>query len=161
MWKCQECPARYVKCNGCGKVGHYKRVCRSSDKVQEVHQEFLGAIYSGSENQWDATVRISGKSVKFRIDTGAEVTVFSDSTHKDIGSPRLEQPDRILRGPSNRKFPVLGLFVQTEKKNCCHRVTKLHVPRLAIESLEILARIRNIPRKNPKEKFPSYCIRER
>ena len=133
------------KTPGCDKVGHYKRVCCSSDKVQEVHQEFLGAISSGSKNQWDVTVRISGKSLKFRIDTGVEVIVISDSTHKDIGCLPLEQPDRILRGPSNRKLPVLGSFVadlQTEKKDRVYVIKKLHVPLLgrpAIESLEILA----------------------
>ena len=104
----QHCPARDVKCQGCGKVGHYKCVFRSAGKVQEVHQEFLGAVSSGSKNQWDATIHVSGTSVKFKIDTAAEVTVISDSTHKAIGSPPLEQPDRIIRGPSNRKLPVLG-----------------------------------------------------
>ena len=163
----QQCPAREAKCKACGKVGHYRIVCRSSSKLREVYQEetvFLGAVTEDSKGQWDATICVNGTSVKFKIDTGAEVTVISDSAHKTIGSPPLEKPDRILRGPSNRKLPVVGAFMadlQTEKKVCQHRVyvvKNLHTPLLgrpAIESLEILARIGSTTvKQTPKEKFP-------
>ena len=162
----QQCPARDAKCKGCGKLGHYERVCRSSaDKVRVVQEEFLGAISSGSKNQWDAVIRVNGTSVKFKIDTGAEVTVIPETTHKAIGSPPLKKPDRVLRGPSNYKLPVLGWFeanLQTEKSQCCHNlyvVRSLHIALLgrpAIESLGILARIGTVSNtKTLIEKFSS------
>ena len=37
----QQCPARDVKRNSCGKIGHYSRVCRSSEGVKEVKSESM------------------------------------------------------------------------------------------------------------------------
>ena len=43
----QHCPARDVSCRKCGKKGHYQSVCRTSTKVDNIHQ-------SGSSNNADA-----------------------------------------------------------------------------------------------------------
>ena len=37
--KREECPAKSVECHLCGKVGHYKRVCRSKNQVNEMYQD--------------------------------------------------------------------------------------------------------------------------
>ena len=103
----QQCPAREDKCKACGKLGHYRLMCRSPGKVREVHQgeeeaAFLGAVSEHSSCKWEVIVSLNGVPVKMKIDTGAEVTVISKAVHEAVGSPPLQKADRILKGPSNK-----------------------------------------------------------
>ena len=97
------------------------------------HSPWYIAISSGSKNHWAVRDQVRGTPVQFKINTGAEVTLIFDSTHEAVGSQPLKKSDRILRGPSNCKLPVLGWFeadLTTEMKTCSQKlyvVNKLHV----------------------------------
>ena len=104
-----------------GKQGHFKSVCRSSAPVRGVQADksssdddiSLGVVTSedsASHNPWSVTLQLNSVPVKFHIDTGAEVTVISESIYKKVGSPSLCEPDQTLRGPSNQTLPVKGKF---------------------------------------------------
>ena len=82
------CPAKDITCNNCHKKGHYQSVCRStkhnSNKVHEKEDEndeifFLGEINSDSKDYWTAQIEVNGHTTLFKLDTGAAVTVLSDS----------------------------------------------------------------------------------
>ena len=117
----QHCAAHEATCHKCGKQGHFKFVCRSSIPVIGVQANksspdddiFLGVVTSEdsiSHNPWSVTLQLNSVPMKFHIDTGAEVTVISESVHKKVGSPSLCEPDQTLRGPSSKTLPVKGTF---------------------------------------------------
>ena len=103
----QQCPARDAVCHKCAKHGHFQSVCRSTAKVGEVQldsprvgEAFLGTPTKQGDDQnsslWAVTVSLNGKPIQFEIDTGAEVSVISQKAHREIGSPKLYRPQRIL-----------------------------------------------------------------
>ena len=114
----QSCPARTAVCHKCSRKGHFQSVCRSASNVAEIRENtdpsdpFLGVVDANtvSNNPWRLTVNLNGVETEFDIDTGAEVSVISESRHKKVGSPSLSRPDRTLKGPSNQCLPVTGQF---------------------------------------------------
>ena len=72
-------------------------------------------IYTGS-NMWKLSLLLNGVHTEFDIDTGAEVSVISESQHQRIGSPFLSPPGKRLRGPSNYSLPVTGCFTGVLKR---------------------------------------------
>ena len=78
-----KCPANKSKCHKCGKLGHFKKVCRSrgvkaveldnSDYVPSSSQQsgyFLGTVSSNfNSTKPMIDVLVNGVNVKFRVDT--------------------------------------------------------------------------------------------
>ena len=117
----QQCPARDAVCHKCAWKGHFKSMCRSTAKIQEVQLEnagstaeeaFLGHLtqQGASPSPWAVTLFLNGKPIQFEIDTGAEVLVISQRAHQEIGSPTLQPPQRTLQGPCNHAVPAKGQF---------------------------------------------------
>ena len=77
-----------MSCHKCTKVGHYARVCQnvlasSDSRVQEISQNLyiMGEVVD-DKLSWHANVVVQcrGKqeSVRFKLDTGASVTVLAE-----------------------------------------------------------------------------------
>ncbi|CAJ1061415.1 uncharacterized protein K02A2.6-like [Xyrichtys novacula] len=156
-----ECPANDAQCRGCGKKGHYQRVCRSKAVVACIEEEeeksfFLGSV-SCENNMWAADVQIKGKVLKFKLDTGADVTAISESDLKDLfpgaQMPILNKPEKPLLGPGKIQLEVAGYAKmqltykakQTEEK--VFVVKNLSTPLLglpAITALGLLIRVDSV-----------------
>ena len=170
----QGCPAKNATCRRCGKLGHYASECRTKS-VQEISTEdtsdnevFLGAIQQAdSENDpWKVELYIEGCLVRFKIDTGADVTVIPKSLLSRLPSQALTPAKKALVGPNRSKLPLLGCFkakLQKQKKETYEEVyvvPNLQTPLLgkpAIFALGLAARVDNItePGKEPTKAFPS------
>ena len=149
----EHCLVKDAVCRRCTKRGHYQAVCRSPAKVGELHSQddvFLGQVGNQNNNPWTVTLQLNGSPVEFCIDTGAEVTVISEATYRQVGSPKLEPPQRMLRGLDNHILPVRGLLTGQLKKgdkmatDAVYLVTGLHKPLLgrpAIEKLDLISRV--------------------
>ena len=48
--------------------------------------------------------------IQFKLDTGAEVTVISETAFANIKNTQLQRASRILLGPARQKLEVLGQF---------------------------------------------------
>ena len=73
------CPAKDATCHKCNMRGHWGAVCRSQKTVGEVEEDdyaFLGEIGSGSNGGfWSVDLRLNNSTVRFKIDTGVDVTI--------------------------------------------------------------------------------------
>ncbi|KAL5503306.1 hypothetical protein EMCRGX_G010234 [Ephydatia muelleri] len=67
------------------------------------------------ERPWFVTLQLQGISVRFKIDTGADVTVIPESVFKRIRNANLMHSDRILCGPAKNALHVIGQFNATLK----------------------------------------------
>ena len=125
----QECPAKDSKCNKCFKKGHWAKACKSQlkKKVEEVYscpevelegEFFLGQltkvdmVEGNSKESWKAEVKLNEHAVKFKVDTGADVTVIPPNIyHSLVPKPSLSKCDKMLMGPCKHKLCCLGSFI--------------------------------------------------
>ena len=111
------CPAKNVKCNKCNKPGHYARCCKTKQLTEvscryknesESSEEefFIGTITNHKDDprRWFVQLPVNGHSVKFKIDSGADVSVMSLSTYENM----LEVP--VLRPTTHRLKGVNGVL---------------------------------------------------
>ena len=117
------CPARNAKCHKCGKKGHYASCCpnsRSRGSVREVTVPendsdvcFLGAVSSKmtSDRPWEVKLKVAGRLVPFKLDSGADVTIMSETCYKSLKSqPSLIPTDVYLVSVGSR-LKCTGKFV--------------------------------------------------
>lgn len=90
----RKCPAYGKNCNYCQKLGHFASMCRTrSKRIQQVEQESSdeeSAAHSlntiriscivTSRIQWFQQMQISGASIQFKIDTGADANILPIAT---------------------------------------------------------------------------------
>ena len=106
----------------CAKKGHWKTVCRSK-KVNEVltdndmEELFLGEVIDAVEanqlNLWKADIAINDKIIKFKIDSGADVSVLPYHVYNKLKKQtelELEPTNKVLLGPCNYKLNCIGKF---------------------------------------------------
>ena len=170
----QSCPARDAVCHNCKKKGHYSSQCFSAKsgtgvtKTNTVYDtlydtSYLTAVAAGqSTTSWTTTVALNGHETAFKLDTGAEVTVISDSTLNSFGvqDRELQSSYKRLCGPDNRPLEVVGELSGTleyKGRSCVHPVyvvrelqqNLLGLP--AIQSLHLLAQVDAVGMSIPNE----------
>ena len=132
----QACPAKDATCKKCKKKGHFQTVCRSSalptkkvweleeDEEQEEGDEvlFLGEIQT-TGGGWTAQLGVNSQNTRFKLDTGAAVTVIGTNTTW-LKDQKLVKPKQTLRGPGNIQIPVIGMF----QANLSYRRRKVTEP---------------------------------
>lgn len=171
-----QCPAKNVVCHTCSKKGHFQKVCRKATSVnavgfadEEPNGLFLGSVEAGT-NPWSVDLEIRNQKVRFKIDTGADVSVIPHQTYTAIMGPdgerALAQTDKPLFGPGGGCLSVAGVTKETLKKgeHTCQEdlyvVRGLHTPLLgrpAITKLGLVARLDTIDTQTLKETYPSLC----
>jgi len=117
------CPARNAECGQCGETGHYQKKCwnkprknfRSSKNVKSLDADpvtyaFLGSVDSSSEDKdFHSTLLVNGVEIEFKVDTGADVTVMSESHYRLVSKVPLQRPDVQLKAANKLPFKVLGM----------------------------------------------------
>ena len=132
----KSCPAKEAVCRGCGKRGHYKRICKSvkvsivrTESSKKENSMFLGAVTNYVSKPWMVSLKLNSKNTEFCIDTAAEVSAIS------VG---LESASRF-RGMLQKGDQIVQEDIYVVKN--------LHISLLgrpAIEKLHILARIGSV-----------------
>lgn len=169
-----QCPAKDVTCHTCGKRGHYSKVCKTVKSVHAIETErcndapiFLGSVDAGSD-PWYADLTIRNHKVRFKIDTGADVSAIPAQMYYCINQNETElcKPDRPLFGPGGTPLHVLGMCRETLCKGeqviqeNVYVIKDLHIALLsrpASVKLNLVSRADSIDMKVLNENYPKLC----
>ena len=178
----QECPAKDSKCNKCFKKGHWAKACKSQlkKKVEEVYScsevELEGELFLGQltevdrvegnlKESWKAEVKLNKRTLKFKVDTGADVTVKPPNIYYSlVPKPSLSKCDKTLMGPCKHKLCCLGNFTAKLRvddkviRELIYVVKDLERPLLgrdAAEELKLINRVDTLSSDDFKTKMAS------
>ena len=70
---------------------------------------YIDALSQAAES-WKVKLRVSGRVIEFKVDTGAEVTAISDTAFGTMRKQTLKAPTKVLYGPARTALNVLGQF---------------------------------------------------
>lgn len=165
-----QCAAKNVVCHNCGKLGHYAKVCKSASGVNAVTEDsssiFLGTVEAG-DDPWTVDIGIRDSKVRFKIDTGADVTVMPEQVYEKLvqsGSEhKLISPCKPLFGPGRVPLEVKGAvrevlcYGDRTVTEDVYIVKNLHtslLSRPASVKLNLVARVDSISLDTVKESYP-------
>ena len=74
---------------------------------------------------WMVSLKIRGREIAFKVDTGAAVIAISNEYHELLGKPKLHKSTKSLQGPDNQSLNVVGQFEENISHNC--KSTKQHI----------------------------------
>ena len=89
-----KCPAKDATCHRCQRKGHYSAMCYAktistvSEDASSLDTAFLDSASTDQENAWFADVQMGEQeTLKFKLDTGAEVTAISHHAYQLLSEP--------------------------------------------------------------------------
>ena len=115
------CPARESRCFNCRKVGHFCGVCKSTKSIEAISKHpdpevaSLGEV-TKNDDPWTSTVAMEAMGIQcraevfFKLSTGADVTLISQSDYRRAGSPSLDASTKRLVGANDNVLQALGKF---------------------------------------------------
>ena len=122
-----DCPASQAKSTGCGKTGHFSKVCRSAKQVREVVPEVVVLMTSSDlanvadRIQCNMTIETaSGESAtcELLVDTGSSVSIKSETLYNrhfsacPLTLPEVKKSSHLLK----REYPSAWML----KSYCFH-----------------------------------------
>lgn len=136
----RNCPAYGKKCDKCGKLNHFAKVCRTKTKkrTDEVNtesereseeeksklseeanateetdgeqKEFFIGAVEKGEPPWRVDLELEGRKINFKIDTGADVNVMSKATWLKLNKPKLNSTKNVKLVSPGGGMKTLGQF---------------------------------------------------
>ena len=133
--------------------------------MEEDENLFLGEIGTETNNTfWSVDLILNNAQVRFKIDTGADVTVIPDKIYEALRpTPTLVKSSKTLFGPDHTSLPVRGCFVgkiQKGDKTTEQEIFVVNGTRNAllgppaIETLAIVQKVDAVEATNLNAKFP-------
>ena len=170
----ERCPAAGAVCHTCHKKGHFSAKCYSKEAVKTnvdrvisdsaLSEVFLGTVTAaGDQHPWVVKLQLSGQSIAFKLDTGAEVSAITEDTYKCLGEPRLSKPSRVIYGPARQQLHVLGQFSARLTKGTRSTDGLIYVVRglnLNLLSLQMLTALQLVRRVNTNESFGEQDVKK-
>lgn len=170
-----QCPAKEVTCHTCGKKGHYSKVCKSAKAVHVVESStvcrdtplFLGSVDAGTD-PWFTDLTIRSHKVRFKIDTGADVSAIPAHTYYTIADTdsHLTDTDRSLFGPGGTPLSVIGKYTESlckgqqviqEDVYVIRDLNTALLSRPASVKLNLVSRLDSLDKKVMAETYPKLC----
>ena len=122
-------------------------------------------VEGNSKESWKAEVKLNEHAVKFKVDTGADVTVLPPNIyHSLVPKPSLSKSNKALMGPCNHKLCCLGNFTAklcvdgNVVRELIYVVKYLERPLLgrdAAEKLKLVNRVDTVSSDDSKTKIAS------
>ena len=137
----QACPAVSAICHYCNAIGHYAQCCMNR-RIHEVQhydtyvsddEQFLGVLSLDQVTAckpWRIFLAVNDHQVKFKMDSGADVTAIPKRTYEAMTNPpALQKTSDPLNGPRRTSLPVAGKFTAmiTDQDQCRHTEQEIFV----------------------------------
>ncbi|KAL3199120.1 hypothetical protein MRX96_043989 [Rhipicephalus microplus] len=129
---------------------------------------YLGQLTDQRDSgPWRTGVTVNGLPMKFKVDTGADVTAIPTSLYNEEVMGNLKQAKKPLLGPGRTKIATIGLFSATlcwngrECQEEIYVINKLHdalLGRPAIKSLDILPSLLEVTASTSKVNDPANIL---
>ena len=179
------CPAQGKRCRKCDKMNHFAACCKQAQRAtpKTVHLMEEGPDTSDMEaddlqfdsiqidscdmesGDWMQTLRMDGKKVTFKLDTGAQANIvrLNDIKRKTF----LKRTNAVLKDYNDRIIPVLGTCIlDITWKGRAHRLKFFVIEernrqpilgRAACECLGLIQRVHSVHSINEAEQiFKDY-----
>ena len=118
-----KCPAKDAKCRKCNKTGHFQKCCKETYSKAKTNATvtayksddcFMGAVKERNkvdrDAPWYAALSVMNSKIKFKIDTGADVSIISEKQYEQMCTkPKILQSDTDLNSVSG-KIELRGYF---------------------------------------------------
>ena len=126
------CPAISRECRACNKIGHFESMCRqkrqdevvydqfsSADDAGQTEEYFIGTVTcSDHDDAWFVSLPICGSQVKFKIDTGADISIITQRTFETLArKPTLLPSNALLCSPGGKIEACGEISVVTTHKD--------------------------------------------
>ena len=160
-------PAKDATCRKCKKKGHFSVMCYSKSVQNVIESDTMDSSIDNlpSSKCWTMQILVNQVDLRFKLDTGAEVTAITEQAYKALGSPKINHPVKKLCGPTSKPLKVIGrLTVSMSNKDHSYEheifvVNHLHHNLLglpAIIALHLLTRVEQInTMPTIQQEFPS------
>lgn len=113
---------------------------------QEDKHQFLGTITEGDKAKlWMITLTMNQRAVKFKIDTGADVTVISERKYQKEQDGPLQKSNAPLVGPGQTQLRVLGYFeakIQWKKEMTKEKVYVVKILRIPLAGRPVIQKLK-------------------
>ena len=123
----KSCPAKGKSCNNCGKINHFSKVCRSTNKrlisvVNQIDELTLSDRSSESSDEVfhithsskvpKPVIEVNDCKIPFVIDTGASVNILTEAAFQSLKTKPTLHPSQIpiFAYDSNSALQVIGSF---------------------------------------------------
>ncbi|CAG7668265.1 unnamed protein product [Allacma fusca] len=172
-------PAKDSDCRKCRKKGHFAKVCRSSQQpgpsqpsASFIDTAFLNVTVSEPAIRWEQEILVAGKSVKFLLDSGADVTCVPFAVYlSDLKErfPKLPRSDCLIKAANHTELVTRGMLTTTLECNGQSLRTPVYVveglgrPLLSLENciaLNLIKRVNQaksspqVTTVEPEKEFP-------
>ena len=121
----RKCPAFGKLCHNCKKKNHFSTVCKNM-KMHELQENdydsdiFLDSVETDQNvKDWKVNMKICGKTVNMKLDTGAQCNVLPYHVYKQISRKPLKASKSRLVSYSGHRLNTVGkatLLVSTKDK---------------------------------------------
>ena len=138
------CPAQDAKCHKCSRKGHYAAKCyrragKSAERKSYSHKDVSDVTEQSVENAhlgtvsktmgteaWHVRVFMENQRVRFKMDTGADVTVIPDTCVLRTKTP-LQKSTKEPFGPWQTELTASIGHIHFEDgvQGCCHNSARL------------------------------------
>ena len=141
----------------------------TSSREKDLDLVFLSAMVTADETSWTADISVNGESMKFKVDTGAEVTAVTELALTQLDNVQLHPATKTLCGPDMEPLKVLDQISATlchSGKTCVHDlfvIEKLKHNLLglpAIKDLNLLVMVNRMHSDHTEiiTKFPTFFV---
>ena len=107
----KDCKARAVKCNSCGKTGHFSKFCKGKQaiKVSQISEQENFHIFqvNGENGKRYLPLSINGSVINFLVDTGSDVSIIPIELAKSLDLT-LNKSDASLSDYNDRSIKTYG-----------------------------------------------------
>jgi len=80
----------------------------------DADDQFIGIVTDSSHtDKWNITVKLNGTNIKFKLDTGADISVISDKQFWTLQPTTVYPAKATLTGAGNQPLQVQGKFNAT------------------------------------------------